>query len=209
MARKTNPKNYANAKVYVIRNTQNDKVYVGSTTQPLSSRMAQHRNNTNIDKIKERYFYKHMVEVGIQHFYIELLEEFPCENIEQLLKREGYWIREMNAFNDGYNTTIAGRDHTEYLNETKEQRKEQREQNKVLYLEYQKKWREANKEKRREYYEANRENLKMKKKEYYEEHKEAVTARTMRNREKNKEAYLDYQRKWREQKRRSHASSST
>ena len=36
-----------------------------------------------------------MREIGKQRFYIELYEEYPCENIEQLRKREGEIIREL------------------------------------------------------------------------------------------------------------------
>jgi group I intron endonuclease len=82
MARK--PKDYANSKVYVIRNTVNDKVYVGSTTQPLSKRMAQHRSNMNATKNYNIKIYQKMREVGVDKFYIELLELCPCNTQEEL-----------------------------------------------------------------------------------------------------------------------------
>ena len=54
-----------------------------------------------------------MNENGIQNFYIELEEEFKCENIEQLRKREGEIIREKGTLNE----RIAGRDVKAYQKE--------------------------------------------------------------------------------------------
>ena len=36
-------RDYKNGKIYCIRNTLDDNIYVGSTTQPLSKRMVKHR----------------------------------------------------------------------------------------------------------------------------------------------------------------------
>jgi len=48
--------------------------------------------------------------------YIELIENFPCENKEQLNKREGEIIRSM----DCVNKRIAGRTMPEYRKDTKD-----------------------------------------------------------------------------------------
>ena len=42
---------YKNGKIYCIRNTIDDDIYVGSTTQLLCKRMAGHRNNMKFNKI--------------------------------------------------------------------------------------------------------------------------------------------------------------
>ena len=94
---------YKNGKIYSIRNTIDDDIYVGSTTQPLCKRMAAHKNNS---KFKPHYkLYTKMDEVGLDNFYIELIEKYPCENKEELRKREGFFIREMGTLN----SCIAGR----------------------------------------------------------------------------------------------------
>ena len=36
-----------------------------------------------------------MRELGVENVYIELLEECPCDNVEQLRKREGELIRQI------------------------------------------------------------------------------------------------------------------
>ena len=49
--------------------------------------------------------YKRIVELGKEHFYVELVEHCPCECKEELLKSEGHFIREMRTVNH----YIAGR----------------------------------------------------------------------------------------------------
>jgi hypothetical protein len=72
---------YKNGKIYVIRNTINDNVYVGSTSPPLSKRMAKHRGDAS-SKSKSHYIlYKAFNELCVDNFYIELVEECPCENV--------------------------------------------------------------------------------------------------------------------------------
>ena len=107
--------NYANGKIYCLRNRKdNDRiVYVGSTVRPLSERMTEHRGEAR--KLRNNMeIYKHMAEVGIEHFHIELLVDFPCERREQLLAEEGKYIRLHNV---GFNKTIAGRTRSEYEKE--------------------------------------------------------------------------------------------
>ncbi len=73
------PPNFQNGKIYAIRSHQTDKVYIGSTTQPLSVRFGEHkRMNCSSREIMK-----------FEDCYIELLEEFACENKMQLNRREG------------------------------------------------------------------------------------------------------------------------
>ena len=65
--------------------------------------MAMHRNQM---KFKPHYkLYLNMVDVGLDKFYIELVENCSCENKEELRTREGFFIREMGTLN----SCIAGR----------------------------------------------------------------------------------------------------
>ena len=121
---------YKNARIYQILNNVTNDVYVGSTCQPLSKRMAKHRLNMTCKDKQTLPLYLKMQEIGIEHFYIELLEECPCENKEQLRKREGQYIRQIGTLNK----CIAGRSTKEYNYENKdkivEQTKHYREANK-------------------------------------------------------------------------------
>ena len=90
---------YGNGKVYQILNNVDDDVYVGSTCQPLSKRMAYHRVNMGAPKKKNTRLYAKMRELGAESFYIELVEDCPCENKEQLRRKEGEFIRERGTLN--------------------------------------------------------------------------------------------------------------
>ena len=87
---------YTKGRIYTIRNFIDNEIYVGRTAQALHRRFQKHKSNINNDICKERKLYKKMLQLGVDNFYIELIEEFPCENIEQLRKREGELIREYN-----------------------------------------------------------------------------------------------------------------
>ena len=95
-------KDYSKSVIYSIRNDIDTNIYIGSTTQELSKRMADHRYNhvKNSQKL-----YDKMRGVGVEHFYIELIEEYPCSNLQQLRKREGHYIRELGTLN----SRVAGR----------------------------------------------------------------------------------------------------
>ena len=93
-------KDYANGKVYAIYNYIDPSlVYVGSTCQSLSKRLSKHRRDVNSKKSQTIPLYIKMREIGKEHFYIELLEEYPCENKDQLRAREGYYIRDLGTLN--------------------------------------------------------------------------------------------------------------
>ena len=91
---------YQNGKIYKIFNTLNDEIYVGSTIQSLSHRMIKHRDDVKNDtKDYHTTISKLMKELGVEHFYIELLELYPCDNKGELGAREGFWIKEVGTVN--------------------------------------------------------------------------------------------------------------
>ena len=152
---------YQRGKIYIIRCYDDDTlIYVGSTIQPLSVRMAKHRYH------KSCSLYQY-VNGNWENWYIELYEEYPCNNKQLLEKREG----EITRLIGNINKRIEGRTTKEWTEENKEHCKKQR-----------KEYRNTNKEKIKEY-EKNRprnnnetEKIKHKqyKKEYYEDNKEIV-----------------------------------
>ena len=174
-----NSKDYKNGKIYCIRNNINDDVYVGSTTQPLSKRMAKHREDAKRENKMHRTFYSKVNEIGIENFYIELIEDYPCESLEQLRKREGHYIRKMGTLNQ----QIAGRTGKEWEQDNKEKRKEYFEQNKdkikEYHKEYHKEYATQNKEQikiyRTEYKKVNKEKIQQQSHEYYESNKNKLS----------------------------------
>ncbi len=83
-------------KITIRCREDNNLINVGSTVQPLYKRWHQHKtkHNKENDKGYNKLLYIKMRKIGIEIFYIALYENFKCEKIEQLLKREGEILRE-------------------------------------------------------------------------------------------------------------------
>ena len=109
------PIDYQESKTYKIYNTINDDIYVGSTTQKLCEIMRDHRYCINNQKKKDRTLYQAFREHGIEHFFIELIEKCPCNDKDELRKKEGEYIRELKP---SLNMNIAGRTCKEYITTT-------------------------------------------------------------------------------------------
>ena len=152
---------YKNAKVYKILNHIDDDVYVGSTCQPLSKRMAQHRQDAVRSLYSKRIVYEKMTRMGFDHFYIELVEECPCDNKEQLRKKEGQYIRDIATLNNN----VAGRSKSEYKHDNKDRIS-------VQNKEYAKAHREHKTTLQKERREENIELYKQSNKSDYEKHRE-------------------------------------
>jgi hypothetical protein len=104
---------YERGKIYMIQNVLNDEVYIGSTCNSLGRRMTKHRYDC---KKGNSPFYKMMLELGIDKFYIELIENYPCDSKQELHAREGYWIKQIGTIEQ----RIAGRPESEWREENKE-----------------------------------------------------------------------------------------
>ena len=112
--------------------------------------MAKHRSSMNATAKKDRRLYQEMRTLGVEQFYIELLEEVKCENIEQIRKIEGEYIRQMGTLN----ALVNGR--------TKEELVQTEE------------YKQRKKETDRQYYLNNKERINEQNKKYAEEHKEEI-----------------------------------
>jgi hypothetical protein len=82
---------YSKGVIYQVISPHHVLPYIGSTTQPLCKRMVGHRAPSNVCRSRI------VIEAG--DAYIELIEEYPCENREQLNKREGEIIRQRACVN--------------------------------------------------------------------------------------------------------------
>ena len=89
---------YENGKIYAVKNDITDDIYIGSTIVPLCKRMVKHRCDAKM-RPNTTSLSRKMSEIGIEHFYIELVEDYPCKNKEHLNKREGELIRELATIN--------------------------------------------------------------------------------------------------------------
>jgi hypothetical protein len=120
---------YQKGKIYALRSYQTEHIYIGSTIQPLSVRKGEHKKNYK-KYLNNIYGYTTSYElVKYDDYYIELLEICPCHTKEELLRKEGEFIRAMTCVNK----QIAGRTKKEYNDDNKESRKIKNENNKNRY----------------------------------------------------------------------------
>ena len=87
--------------IYLITNLLNNKKYVGQTSRDFKQRIKEHTkdNLTEIDRDIKIY--------GIENFKTEIIEE--CKTIEEMNKREKYWISELKCRRPlGYNVMPGG-----------------------------------------------------------------------------------------------------
>ena len=173
-----NKKDFKNGKFYCIRNWLDDDLYVGSTTQSLSKRMQTHRGNVYSEKCWNYRLYQKMRVIGKEHFYIELIEKYECNDIEELRKNEGEWIRKIGTLNQ----LVAGRTNQENYFENRDRilakQKEYNNNHKEQKQEYDKQRREDKREELSEQqkvkYQNNKEHYKQKSSENYYNKKEAI-----------------------------------
>ncbi len=91
--------------IYMITCNKTGKRYIGQTVKKLSYRLNDHRSYA--EKHPEATFKlpnairKH----GIESFFIELIE--IC-SVDEVNDREIYWIKFMDTYNTGYNSTLGG-----------------------------------------------------------------------------------------------------
>lgn len=91
--------------IYGIINTQNGKIYVGQTRQPLAKRWALH-----ISRAEKKYrtrLYCSMGKYGTEAFWIFTIEVVDNDRLNE---RESFWIGALDSANPakGYNMTLGG-----------------------------------------------------------------------------------------------------
>jgi len=141
---------YSKAKIYAIRSNNTDLTYVGSTLRSLNERLKEHR----LDSLKEERYCSSKEIIDLGEYEIILLENFPCENENQLLERERFWIEEQDF---PVNKVIPTRTRKEYEQDTKEQRKEYLFKNKEKIKAYQKEYDKTRGPEHKQYYADHRE----------------------------------------------------
>ena len=134
---------YSKAKIYQVKNYIDDEIYVGSTCETLGKRMTKHRYNAKNGSSLQPKIEEH----GADKFYIELIENYPCADKQELLAREGHFIRERGTINK----RIAGRSYKQWHEENKEEQaikqKQYYEENKEVIQTRNKAWDERNRDK--------------------------------------------------------------
>jgi len=189
---------YKNSKIYKITDIGYNKMYIGSTTQPLYKRLSKHKNDYKLwkknGKVHKIMSYDLFDEFGIDNCKIELILEYACENRDQLHKKEGEYIKN----NICVNKLIAGRTIKEY-------QQEYYQNNKQTILEQKKEYRQNNKqtiaEQKKEWYQNNKQTIAEQKKEWYQNNKQKILEQKKEYRQKNKQKILEQKKKYRQKKR--------
>jgi hypothetical protein len=179
---------YANSKLYSIRSHQTNKLYIGCTTQTLAQRLAKHKTGYRLWLADNSKGYLTSYEIlQYDDAYIELIEEYPCENKNQLRRREGELIRA----HDCVNKNIAGRTKAEYRQDNAEYYKQQGKQ-------YYQDNIETIKQRKKQYYQDNAESIKQREKQYYQDNIETIKQHQKQYRQNNAERIKQYQKQYRQ-----------
>lgn len=157
--------NYANSKIYTIRFNNSNDIYIGSTTQSLAVRFGKHKYDNT--KISLSYFISNKYNGDWSNCYIELYENYSCNNREELHKKEGEIIR---LFKNDNNYNLI---------------------NKLIAGRTVKEWYQDNNNYNKNYYIDNNEVIKNKKKEYYNSNKDIILDKYKIYREENKDILKD------------------
>jgi hypothetical protein len=151
---------YTKGKIYKIECYTTGLVYIGSTIQSLIQRLQSHRWDYNRYLNGKIHFITSFDVLENDNYNIVLLEEYPCENKEQLHAKEAEYIRN----NECVNKRIPNRSWKERYSNNKEQILERQKQyytnNKEQISERQKKYYIDNKEHYKQYYNDNKERVK-------------------------------------------------
>ena len=162
------PYKYDNGKIYKLVSSETDDVYIGSTCGRLCERLWKHKAEYNSQRVNLKSFDL----TKYPDCKIELIEDYPCNNIIELRKREGYYqLNTPHCINE----LIAGRTKKEQYEDNKERIlsdcKKRYHKNFDKYNIARKKYRDENKERQKiwhkEWVEKNLEAERKRKKEYY------------------------------------------
>jgi len=101
---------YSKSKIYKIESLSTGLIYIGSTCQTLSQRLTDHKKHLKCFKNGKKNYITVFKVLECDDCAIYLIEDYPCDRKETLLKREGEWIRKI----DCVNKHIPGRTKKQY-----------------------------------------------------------------------------------------------
>ena len=119
---------YSKSSIYKIVCNNSGKIYIGSTCQPLHQRLAGH-----VRSYKQGKYYSSSEIIAGGNYDIILIEEYKCENKNQLLRKEREYIESLECVNICKRPIITIEEGKE---RTKENRKVYRENNKESIKQY-------------------------------------------------------------------------
>ncbi|CAN0070068.1 unnamed protein product, partial [Heterosigma akashiwo] len=147
--------NYSNSKIYkiVCVDKNINEMYIGSTTGALSQRYRVHKSKSKHHPSRMVYQFINQ-NGGFDNFEIILIEAYPCNNVDELRKREEFYRRN---YNSRLNSYVCYQTYQERL---------------IHMMNYREKNKETIKSHKKKYYIENKETIKLQHKKYYEQNKE-------------------------------------
>lgn len=91
--------------VYRLRNTVNNKSYIGITSRAVSKRWEEHQSRARNDARNSR-IYAAMKKYGNSKFEVETLASTDCE--DRVREMEGEYIALYDSYENGYNCNLGG-----------------------------------------------------------------------------------------------------
>ena len=104
--------------IYKISNIQNNKMYVGKTTNSIENRFKRHINDALSNRL-DTHLARAIRKYGKENFFIEEID--TAQSIEELNEKEIYWIKYYNSCKNGYNETLGGDGGNTYKEKTPEE----------------------------------------------------------------------------------------
>jgi hypothetical protein len=93
-----------NGKIYCIRNHINDKLYIGQTIRTVEARFKEH---IKVQNYETGALHNAIVKHGGESFYVELVED-GIQTMEELNRKEIYYIDYFKSYTEGYNSNTGG-----------------------------------------------------------------------------------------------------
>lgn len=134
-------RDYSKGKIYILRSLKTDNVYVGSTVQTLNDRISGHRTDYRRHLEGKKQYLSSFEIMKYNDAFIELIKDFPCENIKQLIEAEQDEIKNYNCVNIN-KAYISKEDRAKYILKHKQK---WRKENPDKYKEQQKYYHDKNK----------------------------------------------------------------
>ena len=138
---------YQKSKIYKLWSPSKNLVYYGSTTETISRRLSKHLADFNrYDNTTQKGYVNSFKILECPDYKIELVEDYPCNNRQQLCKKESEYIKT----NECVNKCVAGRTAEEYYQDHIDKKKQYdadyRDANADKIKQYNKEYREKQKE---------------------------------------------------------------
>ena len=148
---------YHNSKIYKLISDHTDKIYIGSTVQPLHKRIHGHKRDYQLFKNNQIHYVSSYELIDLGEIDIILIENIKCESKEELHAKERYHIELNKELCVNKNIPKRSKEETqqikkEYELKNKEKKKEYAKRNIEKINEYQNEYRKSNKEYQKEYH---------------------------------------------------------